>query len=360
MTEATRQSNPTPQTSTPSAAHGEDSGGRSPATPPRRKGLLSAVGRQEYLGVAIAIVVLIAVIGAVYPRFLQLDQQLSILGNAAYIGILACGMAFLLAMRELDLSVGSIFAVSALVCATLIQSGINPWLAAVLSLAAGAVLGLINALLIQVVGLPSIVATLATLALYRGFGLAFSEGRQVLGAPLDHSFTQIVGGSVLGVPFPGLVLIVVVVILTVVLRFTTFGYRVRAIGSNPEAATFSGIPVNRVRLQAFVLTGLLGGLAGVLSVGYLGSADPNTGTGYELQAIAAAVIGGTALAGGRATIVGAALGTILLGVVGTGLAYFRVPIQWNQFALGAVILLAVTLDSFVRGRRRAGSSRPGL
>nr|WP_306237752.1 ABC transporter permease [Ornithinimicrobium sp. HY1745] len=290
---------------------------------------------------------------------MEADQLASVLGNAAYIGVLACGMAFLLAMRELDLSVGSIFAVSALACATIIQAGINPWIAAILTLGVGAVLGLNNALLIRVVALPSIVATLATLALYRGFGLAFSEGRQIIGAPLDHSFTKIIGGSVLGVPFPGLMLIVVVVILTIILRLTTFGYRVRSIGSNPEAAEFSGIPVHRVRTQAFVLTGLLGGLAGVLSVGYLGSADPNTGTGYELQAIAAAVIGGTALAGGRATVIGAALGAILLGVVGTGLAYFRVPIQWNQFALGAVILLAVTLDSFVRSRRRR-SSRPAL
>jgi ribose transport system permease protein len=325
----------------------------------RRNGVLAAVAAQDYLGVAIAIVALILLIGVFYPRFLQVDQQMSILGNAAYIGILACGMAFLLAMRELDLSVGSMFAVTSIGCAVLIQSGIDPWLAAILALVLGALLGLINALLIRFVKLPSIVATLATLALYRGFGLAFSEGRQILGAPLDHSFTRIVGGSVLGIPFPGLVLIVVVMVLTVVLRLTPFGYRVRAIGSNPEAAEFSGIPVHHVRTQAFVLTGLLGGLAGVLSVGYLGSADPNTGTGYELQAIAAAVIGGTALAGGRATIIGAALGAILLGVVGTGLAYFRVPIQWNQFALGAVILVAVALDAFVR-TRRARNSRPAL
>lgn len=328
--------------------------------PARRKGLRSAVMGQDYLGVAIAIVGLVLIIGAVHPRFFEPDQLASILGNAAYIGILACGMAFLLAMRELDLSVGSTFALTALVCAIAIQSGVNPWVAAVLALLAGALLGLNNAALIRIVGLPSIVATLATLALYRGFGLAMSEGRQVLGAPLDHPFTQIVGGSFLGIPFPGIVLVVVVAVLTIVMRFTTFGYRVRSIGSNREAAEFSGIPVHRVRTQAFVLTGLLGGLAGVLSVGYLGSSDPNTGTGYELQAIAAAVIGGTALAGGRATIVGAALGAILLGVVGTGLAYFRVPIQWNQFALGAVILLAVTLDSFVRNRRRAGAARPAL
>jgi ribose transport system permease protein len=307
---------------------------------------------QEYLGVLVATVVLVLLIGAFYPRFLQFDQLMAILNQATYIGILACGMAFLLAMRELDLSVGSVYALTALACAMLVQNGVNAWLAGLLAIVVGGLLGLFNALLIQYFGLPSIVATLATLAMFRGLSLALSEGTQVLGPPIDDSFSQVISGDVLGVPVTGIVLIAVVVALTVVLRATPFGYRVRAIGSNPDAALFSGIPVNRVRMQAFILTGVLGGLAGVLTIGYLGAADPNTGTGYELQAIAAAVIGGTSLAGGRATIVGAALGAILLGVVGSGLAYFSVPINWNQFALGAVILGAVSLDSLVRRRRR--------
>jgi len=216
---------------------------------------------------------------------------------------------------------------------------------------------LFNALLIQYFGLPSIVATLATLAMFRGLTLALSEGTQVLGPPADDSFSRVIGGDVAGVPVTGIVLIVVAGLLTVLLRATPFGYRVRSIGSNPDAALFSGIPVNRVRMQAFVLSGVLGGLAGVLTIGYLGAADPNTGTGYELLAIAAAVIGGTSLAGGKATIVGAALGAVLLGVVGSGLAYFSVPINWNQFATGAVILGAVSLDSAVRRRRRSRAHR---
>ena len=312
---------------------------------------------QEYLGVLIATVALVLVIGAFYPRFLQFDQLMSILNQSTYIGILACGMAFLLAMRELDLSVGSVYALTALACAMLSQQGFNPWLAALLAIVAGGLLGLFNALLIQYFGLPSIVATLATLAMFRGLTLALSDGTQVLGPPVDDPFSRVLGGDVAGVPVTGIILVVVAVVLTVVLRATPFGYRVRSIGSNPDAALFSGIPVNRVRMQAFVLSGALGGLAGVLTIGYFGAADPNTGTGYELLAIAAAVIGGTSLAGGKATIVGAALGSILLGVVASGLAYFSVPINWNQFATGAVILGAVSLDSAVRRRRRgrAGS-----
>ena len=282
---------------------------------------------QDYLGVLIATVALILLIGAFYPRFLQFDQLMAILQQATTIGILACGMAFLLAMRELDLSVGSVYALTALACAELVQHGFNPWLSAVLAIVVGGLLGLFNSLLIQYFGLPSIVATLATLALFRGLTLALSDGKQVLGPPVDDPFSTIIGGTVLGVPVTGIVLVVVVAVLTVVLRATAFGYRVRSIGSNPDAAEFSGIPVNRVRMQAFVLSGALGGLAGVLTIGYLGAADPNTGTGYELMAIAAAVIGGTSLAGGRATIVGAALGAILLGVVASGLGLLQRPDQ---------------------------------
>ena len=122
--------------------------------------------------------------------------------------------------------------------------------------------------------------------------------------------------------------------LTALLRLTPFGYRVRSIGSNPEAATFSGISIPRVRVQALVLMGLLAGLAGMIGLAFFQSGDPNVGTGFELQAIAAAVIGGTPLRGGSATVVGAMFGAILLGVVNSGLVYFNVPINWSAFATG--------------------------
>jgi ribose transport system permease protein len=148
------------------------------------------------------------------------------------------------------------------------------------------------------------------------------------------------------------VLIFVAIVLTVVLRFTPYGYRVRAIGSNPEAATFSGISIPRVRVQTLVLVGGLAGLSGMLALAFFISGDPNIGTGFELQAIAAVVIGGTPLRGGSATVVGAVLGSILLSAVNSGLAYFDVPVNWSNFATGAVILAAVALDSLIRGRRR--------
>ena len=318
------------------------------------RGGLRAVTSQDYFGVLIATIVLTIIIGLLHPSFFAFSQLMDILSQAAFVAILACGMAFLLSMRELDLSVGSIYGLTSMCAALLIHAGVPSWFGALTGLVIGALLGLTNGLLIQLFRLPSIIATLATLSIYRGLVFALSNGNQVVSLTLTDPFAVFVGGSFLGIPTNVWVMVVIVALFTILLHTTPFGYMVRSIGSNPEAARFSGLPTNRVRLLAFVLMGLLGGLAGMLSLGYFGSSDPNLGVGYELLAIAAAVIGGTPLRGGKATIIGAALGSILLGVVASGLAYFNVPINWTDFATGSVILLAVALDSSLR---RARSSR---
>jgi ribose transport system permease protein len=318
---------------------------------------LHTIISQDYIGVLTATAVLIIIIGIIHPRFLAIPQLLDILSQATFVTILACGMAFLLAMRELDLSVGSMYGLTSLCAALLIHAGMPSWLGAITGLVVGALLGLTNGLLIQIFRLPSIIATLATLSIYRGLIYALSNGNQVVALPLTDPFAVFVGGSLFGIPTNVWVMLVIVVLLTLILRITPFGYRVRSIGSNPEAAQFSGLPIRQVRLFAFVMMGVLGGLAGMLSLGYFGSSDPNLGVGYELLAIAAAVIGGTPLQGGKATIIGTALGAILLGVVASGLAYFNVPINWTDFATGTVILLAVALDSLLRRTRAARRSQ---
>jgi ribose transport system permease protein len=216
----------------------------------------------------------------------------------------------------------------------------------------GGALGLVNAVAVQLIAIPAIVATLATLSMFRGLAQALSHGEQVTGLPAQNSFFTFLGGDFAGLPVSVWVLIVVVIVLTAVLRLTPYGYRVRAIGSNPEAATFSGISIPRVRVQTLVLVGLLAGVSGMLGLAFFASGDPNIGDGFELQAIAAAVIGGTPLRGGSATVFGAVMGAILLSAVNSGLAYFDVPVNWSNFATGAVILTAVALDSLIRGRRQ--------
>ena len=261
-------------------------------------------------------------------------------------------MAFLISMREIDLSVGSMFGLTLITAALFMQHGMSPWLAAILGILLGGALGALNAFLVQVIAIPAIVATLATLSMYRGLSQALSDGEQVTGLPADDTFFTFFGGDFLGLPVSVWVLILTTIVLTAVLRLTPYGYRVRSIGSNPEAATFSGISIPRVRVETLVLVGLLCGLSGMLGLAFFISGDPNIGSGFELTAIAAAVIGGTPLRGGSATVVGAVLGSILLSAVNSGLAYFNVPVNWSSFATGAVILTAVALDSLIRGRRR--------
>jgi ribose transport system permease protein len=323
---------------------------------PRSTSLRALGGRAlevESNSVLVATVALIVFIGILHPDFLAWGQLKEIFQNATYVGIIAAGMAFLLAMREIDLSVGSMFGLTLVSAALFMQHGMNPWLAAVLGILLGCAMGLFNAILVQVIAIPAIVATLATLSMYRGLSQALSDGEQVTGLPAENKFFTFFGGDeVLGLPVSVWVMILVAVVLTVVLRFTPYGFRVRAIGSNPEAATFSGISIPRVRVQTLVLVGGLAGLSGMLGLAFFISGDPNIGTGFELQAIAAAVIGGTPLRGGSATVVGAVLGSVLLSAVNSGLAYFDVPVNWSNFATGAVILAAVALDSLIRGRRR--------
>jgi ribose transport system permease protein len=319
--------------------------------------LLRRVARIEALPVLIATIILAVIIGAVKPEFWDTGNIHDVLQASVYVAVLAGGLAFLIGMREIDLSVGSVFGLTLIIGALLMKNGMNPWLAALISIGIGGVAGLINAILVQVITIPTIVATLATLSMFRGLALALSDGQQVTGLPTTSKFFTIFGGDVAGFPVNVVVMVVIVIALTALLRLTPFGYRVRSIGSNPEAATFSGISIPRIRVQALVMMGLLGGIAGVLGLAFFQTGDPSIGIGLEFQAIAAAVIGGTPLAGGKATVAGAMVGAILLAVVANGLVYFEVPINWSQFATGAVILVAVGLDSLVR-RRRLGAG-PG-
>jgi ribose transport system permease protein len=307
--------------------------------------------------VTVATVLVLVVIGVAHPNFLAPSQLLDVIEQSAFVGILAAGVAFLLSMREIDLSVGSIFGVSVVAGALLDQLGWNPWIASLGCVVVGALAGLFNAVLVQGIAIPAIIATLGTMSMYRGLAQALTNGEQITGLPIGNSFFTFVGGNLLGIPFGIWALVIVVVVLTVVLRLTPFGFRVRSIGSNPEAAAHSGISVGRTRVQALVLMGVLCGVAAVLGLAYFNSGDPNIGTGFELQAIAAAVIGGTPLAGGRATVVGAAIGAILLGIVNSGLVYFNVPLNWSSFATGTVIIAAVSVDSILRRRRRIRDSK---
>jgi len=316
------------------------------------RGVLRVLARDETVVIAVLLVLVFAV-GLAHPEFLRRGNLLSTAHNAVYVGLMACGMVFPLAMREVDLSVGGLFAMGVVTGAVLITHGMNPWLAVVVILVMSLALGAVNGAVTTVMRLPSFIVTLATSMLFRGIGLALADGKQVGGLPAEHALFVRVGGDLLGVPTAVWVFAVAVVVLTVVLTRGRFGARVRAIGSNPEAAEFTGLPMTRTRIAALALSGLMAGVAAVMALSFFTAGDPTIGQGYELTAIAACIIGGTPLSGGRGSVIGAAAGTLIFNVVASALVFFEVPINWTTFAAGAVILIAVAAGSTVR-RLRGG------
>jgi ribose transport system permease protein len=335
---------------------GSDPGlpGRSTSTSERR--WYQRLVRDE-TGVVAVLLVLVLGVGVVHPDFLDRDNLLSTGRSAVYVGLMAAGMVFPLAMREVDLSVGGIFALSMVAGAVLMRDGVPPWLALPLILLLAALLGMVNGLITTYARIPSFIVTLATALLFRGIALAFAAGKQIFDLPQDSTYFTVLGGKALGVPTSLWVLVVVAALLTLVFTRTRFGVQVRAVGSNPEAAIFTGLPTDRIRIQALTLSGLMAGVAGALALAFFISGDPTLGEGFELTAIAAAIIGGTPLAGGRGSVPGAIVGSLILAAVTSSLVFYRIPINWTSFATGAVILAAVAADAALRRYRAAGRTR---
>ena len=306
----------------------------------------------DWISAVVALILLFAIIGAVHPQFVSPTQIINVLQQSVYGAILAAGVAFLMTQGEIDLSVGGNYVLTMVVGSLLIQQGFNTWVAAGLALLVAVLVGAINAFIIQVIKIPGLIATLGMGWVLHGMASALTGGRAVIGMPVTDSFFDILGGrTILGVPVAIWFLVVLIGILTVVLRYTPFGYRVRQIGSNLDAARFAGIPIGRTKTTAFLLCGLLAGVAGLLGLAYFTTGDPTAGSGLELFSAAGAVIGGNPLMGGTATIFGAGLGATLLNAVSIGLVYFNIPAIWSQFATGIVIIVAVSLDGLMRSRK---------
>jgi ribose transport system permease protein len=314
----------------------------------------------EELGVIVALGLLIGVIGALKPAFVDPDNLLNLAASNAFVGVLSLGMVFLLAMREIDLSIGWMFNFSAVVCALAIRNGVDPFLAAALGIAFGALLGLFNGVLAVGLRLPVLIVTLGTLSMYRGLSLVVNDSRAVVPPRevRDAPFFDLLTADVLGaIPVVTIVFVALAVVLHVVLHKTRFGYRTLAIGSNPEAARLAGVPIGRTKIQVLVLMGALSGLSGVLFVGFRGAVDPNSGADFLLPVIAAVIIGGTPLAGGAGTIVGTLIGVLIIAVIGSGVVFLGIDAVWSTFVTGLVIVIAVGVDQLVRQRRKQISER---
>lgn len=315
--------------------------------------LRRALGLQE-IGPLVGLLAIVVTIGALHPRFLSDNVITSNVRTAAIVAIVAFGIVFLLAMTEIDLSVGGTYAVCFYLAATWMGDGtMSPYVAAGVAILVGAALGAANGLAANLFNVPVIIVTLGTFSLYRGLVSVISEGETTPQLPVDSSFFTTFGGEWLGLPVLGWIALAIGAVLTFVLLKTRFGIMVQAIGSNRDAARFAGIPAGRVRLYALTLSGLLAGVSGVLSLAYFEGGDPSIGRGLELDAIAAAIIGGTAIMGGSGSVPGALIGAAIVAAINSGLVFFSVDPLWTDVVTGFVILGAVGVAALMRRRQGA-------
>jgi rhamnose transport system permease protein len=324
----------------------------------RASRLVENVLRFRELGLLAALAVVIVVTSAYNPRFVSAQSIRDLLLNASIIALLTVGQTLVVITRNVDLSVGSVLGLTAFVTGYLFVD--HPGLPIVVALLLGLLIGLgcgaANGIITAVGRVPSLVVTLGTLYVYRGIDYAIAGGRQVNAENLPDSLLSLGSGRILGVPYLAIITVVLVAAATYALRRFRSGRELYAIGSNPDAAVLAGIPVGRRVLAAFVASGAVAGLAGALWTARFGTVDAAAGTGFELQVIAAVVVGGVAISGGSGSVVGAALGALLLSTIGSALVVLRVPSFWLQAIAGALLIGAIALDRLI-GLRLASALR---
>lgn len=311
-----------------------------------RQDFFSHYGRQ--LGTLSGLLALIVVLWILTPHFLTVSNLLNVAQQATIIAIIAVGMTFVIITGGIDLSVGSVLAFAGVVMASALQSGVPLPVALLIGLGVGLLSGVINGLLITVGRLPPFIATLGMMSVARGAALMFTEGRPISG--FSEGFRSIATGEILRIPAPVVIMIVVYLIAHFVLKRTKLGRYTYAIGGNEEAALLSGINVRLNKTMVYGIAGLLSGLAAILLTARLNSAQPIAGMNYELDAIAATVIGGTSLLGGEGTISGTLIGALIMAVLRNGLNLLSVSSFFQQVVIGSVIIFAVLIDMALKRR----------
>lgn len=306
----------------------------------RWSGLLS-----EY-GIGIAFVLEFILFSILSPHFATVDNLLNVTLQTSITAIIAVGMTFVILTAGIDLSVGSLVALAGVLTTVCLKVDLPPPLAYALGVVAGllfgAVSGAVAGVFVTKFRITPFIVTLALMTVWRGTAFVVTEGRPVWELP--EGFAEIARGRIAFIPIPTLIMLLVFVAAHVVLTRTKFGRYVYAVGGNSEAARLAGIRTDRVLLQVYVLSGVLAALSGILLASRVNSGQPNAGLMYELDVIAAVVVGGTSLFGGRGTVIGTLIGSLLIGVLRNGLNLLNVESYVQQVIVGVVILLAVLLD----------------
>lgn len=297
------------------------------------------------------LILLLAILAVARPgHFFSVSTVTQILAQSSVNILIALGEFFAILIAGIDLSVGSVVALTGMVTAQLMVAGVNPLLSLVLGVLLGGVLGLINGVLVNRTGLHPFIITLGTQAILRGITLIISNSSAVFGFPA--SFTRTISVNVFGlVPLVAIIALLTAAVLSFLTRQTKLGRNIYALGGNREAAWYAGINVKLHTLIVFMISGLCAGLAGVVLLGRVGSAEPAAATGFETYAIAAAIIGGTSFFGGKGKIFGVVIGGFIIGVINFGMNLLSLPSTLQQVVMGALIIGSVALDRFVANKK---------
>jgi ribose transport system permease protein len=291
----------------------------------------------------VVLIALVALMIVIAPNFASVNNLLNIARSISINAILAAGMTFVILAAGIDLSVGSILAVSGVASVMTGMAGFPAPVAILVGVLTGAVCGLINGVLSAYLSLAAFIVTLGTMTFLRGLAYTMTDGQPIVSNTLN--FRDIGNGYIAGIPIPVVIMVIVYIVAWFVLERTRYGRHVYAVGGNAEAARLAGINVKRIITSVYIIAGACAGLAGVIFSARVVSAQPTAGTGYELDAIAAVVLGGTSLIGGRGRIYGTLIGSIILGVLSTGLILMNVQFFTQLLIKGLVIILAVAIDS---------------
>lgn len=294
------------------------------------------------MGPLLGLIIISLALALLSDRFLTVNNLLNVTRQVSLNAIISVGMTLVILTGGIDLSVGSIVAMAGSITAGLMASGQGIVTSVVAGIIVGSALGLINGLLITKGKIPPFIATMGMMTVARGYTLVYTEGRPITG--LTEGFRWLGGGYIVGIPVPVIIMALIFITAYIILKKNQLGRYIYAIGGNEEAARLSGIGTKKILVTVYTLSGLLAGLSGIILTSRLNSAQPTAGMGFELDAIAAVVLGGTSLSGGVGTIGGTLVGAMIIGVLDNGLNLLNVSSFYQQVAKGVVILLAVLLD----------------
>lgn len=290
----------------------------------------------------IGLLLLCFIISIITPRFLNVNNLLNVLTQVSVNAVIAIGMTFVILTGGIDLSVGSILAITGAIAASIIVKANSLFLAIVVTILLGALIGAFNGVIVAKGKIQPFIVTLATMTIFRGATYVFTNGTPISG--LSKNFTFIGNSRVLGIPFPVIITLIVFALAWYLISETRYGRYVYALGGNEDSTRLSGINTDKVKMLVYIVSGIASAISGVIVTSRIGSASPNAGSGYELDAIAAVVLGGTSLSGGEGSITGTIVGAMIIGVLNNGLNLMNVSPFYQSIVKGLVILLAVLID----------------